>query len=113
MSITRSLFPVAALVLLAVSSAVQAQGAPFPSRPVRVVAPFPPGTPADFVVRFLSERLTAEWKQPVVVENRIGASGNIGAEPFQANSPADAAARVRAESTKWKRVVDQIGLQVD
>ena len=55
-----------------------AQG--FPNKVVRVVVPFPAGGSADFLARVVSEKLAQKWGQPVVVENRVGAGGNIGAE---------------------------------
>ena len=52
----------------------------FPSKPVKIVVPFPPGGGADIIARMISVRLSDKWKQPVIVDNRAGASGNIGAE---------------------------------
>lgn len=67
--------------------AVQAQGA-WPSRPVRIVVPFPPGGSNDVVARPLAERLQQKLGQPVIIENRPGAGGAIGATAVS-QSPAD------------------------
>jgi tripartite-type tricarboxylate transporter receptor subunit TctC len=53
---------------------------PYPVRPIRIIVPFPAGGSADLMPRIFGEKLTAKWGQPVVVDNRPGAAGNIGAE---------------------------------
>jgi len=60
----------------------------FPARPVRVIVPFPPGGGADALARLLGPKLADLWGQQVIVENKPGASGHIGAD-FVAQSPAD------------------------
>src|SRR4051812_49397276 len=52
----------------------------YPARPVRIVVPFPAGGATDTMTRNISQQLSAVWKQPVVVENRGGANGMIGAD---------------------------------
>lgn len=60
----------------------------FPAKPVRVIVPFPPGGGADALARLIGPRLTEIWGQQVIIENRPGASGHIGAD-FVAQSAAD------------------------
>jgi len=59
----------------------------YPSRPVRFILPFPPGGGTDILGRVIAERLSANLGQPVVVENRGGAGGNVGAEAAAHSSP--------------------------
>src|SRR5262245_47322359 len=67
---------VAAVTLAA--AAVHAQD--YPVRPVKIIVPFPAGGTADVMPRVFGEWLSKKWGQPVVIENRTGAAGNIGAE---------------------------------
>src|SRR5262249_37536039 len=66
--------------LLVAPAWAQDPAAAYPSRAIRVIVPFPAGGAADALPRIVGERLAAKWGQPVVVENRVGASGSIGAE---------------------------------
>jgi tripartite-type tricarboxylate transporter receptor subunit TctC len=75
-------------VALTVAPHALAQPDAFPTRTVRIVVPFPPGGLNDLVARTLAQRMSEEWKQPVVVENRAGAGTIIGTEAV-AKSPAD------------------------
>jgi len=59
----------------------------WPSKPVRLLLPFPPGGPTDILGRIVSDRLSAALGQPVVVENRGGAGGNVGAEAAAKSAP--------------------------
>ncbi len=65
------------LLLLLLAGAAGAQG--YPDKPVTMVVPFPAGGSADLIARAVAEHMTASWKQNVLVANRPGASGNIGA----------------------------------
>ena len=60
----------------------------FPQKTVRFIVPFPPGGATDGLARILGERMTEAWQQQVVIDNRAGAGGNIGAE-LAAKAPAD------------------------
>jgi len=60
---------------------------PYPSRPVRFILPFPPGGGTDILGRIIAERLSASLGQPVVIENRGGAGGNVGAEAAARSAP--------------------------
>jgi tripartite-type tricarboxylate transporter receptor subunit TctC len=77
----------AALCAAAVFSA-GAGAQTWPAKPVRMVITFPPGGPSEIVTRLVSERLQVSLKQPFIVENRVGAGGNVGAEAV-AKSPPD------------------------
>jgi tripartite-type tricarboxylate transporter receptor subunit TctC len=76
------------LAALSLAACALAHAQPYPSRPVRIVVPFPPGGPTDIVARLVSQKMTEGLKQPVVVENRAGAGGVLGTE-FVAKAPAD------------------------
>lgn len=74
----------AALLVLVVTSA----SAAYPDKPIRIVVPYPPGGGADITARPIAQKLSELWGVPVVIENRGGASGMIGAQ-MVANAPAD------------------------
>jgi tripartite-type tricarboxylate transporter receptor subunit TctC len=80
----RSLLGAPALMLGAGSGLAQGR---FPTRPVRIVVPYPPGGVSDITARLLAENLTPLWGQPVSVENRAGANGMIGAEVVARSAP--------------------------
>lgn len=77
-----------AMILSIIGLAAPGSAQEYPTRPIRLVVPLPPGGPTDYVARNYAAKLTEMWKQPVVVENRPGASGNIGAQ-LVAKSPGD------------------------
>lgn len=68
-------------------AAMPAYAQSWPTRPVRLVVPFPPGGPADAIGRLLGEKLAEIWGQPVIIENRGGAGGNIGADVVARSAP--------------------------
>ncbi len=83
-------FPKAVIALAAFALAMPAFAADddYPTRTVKIVVPFAPGGSTDVVARILADKLGAEMKQTFIVDNRAGASGNIGADAV-AKSPAD------------------------
>jgi tripartite-type tricarboxylate transporter receptor subunit TctC len=86
MKIARILAACIAAGAIALPGAVAAQG--YPSKPIRIVVPFTAGSATDIMARTIGERLTAAWGQPVIVENKPGAGGTIGANQV-AKSDAD------------------------
>jgi tripartite-type tricarboxylate transporter receptor subunit TctC len=71
---------VAALALLLVSLGAAAAETPFPSRPIRMVIPFPPGGSIDIVARAISQHWSVRLGQPIVIDNRGGAGGSLGTQ---------------------------------
>jgi tripartite-type tricarboxylate transporter receptor subunit TctC len=76
---------VAAFATAAVVETASAQG--FPNRPVRIIVPFPAGGSVDTVARWVGAKMSESLKQPVVVENRAGAGGNVGADTVAKAAP--------------------------
>ncbi len=71
---------------LALASTAHAQ-TQFPTKPVRIIVPSSPGNSSDIMARLIADRLSQKWGQPVVVENRPGADGRIGAEAVAKSAP--------------------------
>lgn len=76
-----------ALALAAVDSATGFAAAPYPSKPIRLIAPSAPGSPPDVVARIVGEQLATAVGQPVVVDNRPGAIGTIGLQRVSKGTP--------------------------
>jgi tripartite-type tricarboxylate transporter receptor subunit TctC len=74
-----------ATTIPAIASAEDA--ASYPSRQIRIVVPFPAGGTADSLPRIIAEKLRQKWSQPIIIDNRSGAGGNIGAEAVAASAP--------------------------
>jgi tripartite-type tricarboxylate transporter receptor subunit TctC len=78
----------ALLAAIAVCIAADASAQQYPAGPIRIVVPFTPGGGTDILARLIAQKLNESWGQPVVVDNRPGASGTLGTA-FVAKSPAD------------------------
>jgi len=76
---------IAAACLLAATTAMAADA--YPTRPVRIIVPFPPGGATDIVARLVAQKLTEVWGQTMVVDNRAGAGGNIGGDIAAKSNP--------------------------
>ena len=83
----------ASVLALSATCAAQAQnpstgaGQAYPVKAIRFVVPFPPGGPLDISARAIGQKLTETWKQPVIIDNRPGAGGNIGADNVAKSAP--------------------------
>jgi tripartite-type tricarboxylate transporter receptor subunit TctC len=97
--------PLAAIVLFFAWAAALAQA--FPSKPVRIVVPFPPGGGADTLTRIMEPKLVAIWGQPVIVENRPGASGHIGADFVAKSVPDGTTLLMSSTASLTEKNVDQ------
>jgi tripartite-type tricarboxylate transporter receptor subunit TctC len=88
----RNVFAVALVsslsALLGLGGTVQAQDANWPSKPIRLIVPFPPGGGSDNIARLVDKAMTESFGQPVIVENRPGAAATLGAQ-FVAKAPPD------------------------
>jgi len=79
----------------------------FPSKPVRIVVPFPPGGGADTLARIMEPKLAAIWSQPIIVENRPGASGHIGADFVARSTPDGTTLLMSSTASLTEKNVDQ------
>ncbi len=99
MNIFNFLLLAASLAGVGGAGVANAQGAPaFPSKVVTLVVPFTPSSGSDIIARIIAPKLAARWGQPVIVDNKPGASGNIGAQ-FVAAAPPDGYTLLMAIST--------------
>ena len=71
---------------------------PYPSRPIKVLVTIPPGGAPDIAARLLAQKMTESMGQPVLVENRTGANGNVAADILAKAPPPSACSRPAADS---------------
>ena len=93
----------ALLALLAAGGAApsvlaQASAGAYPQQPIKIIVPFAAGGPTDVLARAIGVKLTERWGQPVVIDNRVGAGGNIGAELAAKAAPPGKRCRPRTQA---------------
>ena len=88
------------LGLVLALAAVSGHAQPYPSKPIRIVNAFAPGGPADLLARLVAQKLQEAWGQPVIVESKTGAAGNIGME-FVAKAPPTVTRWASARPATW------------
>src|SRR5262245_35224878 len=77
----------AAALTLWAGAAIAEEAASYPSRSIRMIVPFPAGGPSDIVARVIAQKMSEDWGQPVVIENRPGANTLIGAQAAAKAAP--------------------------
>ena len=77
-----------AYVTAVASATAQDQAARYPDRAIKIVVPFPAGGPSDVLARLIANKLSEDFKQPVLIENRVGGNTVVGAQAV-AKAPAD------------------------
>ena len=113
MKLRRSLLcGLAATVLLSTAPLALAQAQPYPTKMIRFVVPYPAGGPLDAIARMLAEKMREGLGQQVIVDNRPGAGGNLGADLVAKAAP-DGYAFLRAETETWRAVVQAANIRAD
>ena len=74
-------------MLASVAAHAQNTAGDYPNRPIRIIATFPPGGPTGIIARVVGQKLAEAWGQPVVIDNRSGAGGNIGTDLAAKSAP--------------------------
>src|ERR1700692_983027 len=83
----RSFYRAAIVLLSALATTSTSAQSPYPTRPIHIIVPFPAGGPSDVLARLIGDRMSVDFQQPVVVENRPGANTVIGAEAAAKAAP--------------------------
>lgn len=100
------------LLVALLAAATHSWAQEYPTKPIRWIIPYPTGGTSDFLARIIGQKLTEVWKQPVLVDNRSGAGGNIGAE-LAAKAPSDGYTMILVASTYTMNPAVYPNLQFD
>src|ERR1700680_10846 len=87
LALLRAVLAALPLLLVAAFCAAPLHAQDYPTKPIRMIVPYPPAGGTDIVARTLAEPLAKELGQPILVDNRGGAAGNIGTDPAAKSSP--------------------------
>src|SRR5215831_13844687 len=96
-----ALIPATLAFVIGAAAPAVAQEVPYPTRSIQLIVPFPPGASTDMIARYLAPKLRETFGQPVVVENRPGAAGSLGAA-YVAKAEPDGHTLLVASSTVTK-----------
>ena len=108
----RGLLAIALFMLgLCATPSVAEEG--YPSRLVKIIVPFPPGSTLDALARIMTEQMAQRWGQPVIIENISGGGGNIGTDRFARSAPDgyQAAQFFVDETALWGKVIRDTGVK--
>ena len=94
----RTCGPIIAFLALSLAAGAAAAQQGYPTKPVRLIVPFPAGGQTDVVARIVAQKLSESFGQPVVVDNRPGAAGSIGVD-IAIKSPADGYTMVQVSTS--------------
>jgi tripartite-type tricarboxylate transporter receptor subunit TctC len=83
----RQAIKILSALAIAVIGVAQSSAQDYPTRPVKIIVPFPAGGPLDLLGRAMGDKLATSLKQPFIIENRVGASGNIGSDAAAKSAP--------------------------
>jgi tripartite-type tricarboxylate transporter receptor subunit TctC len=92
------------MCLFAACPLAQGSAGLYPTRPIRWIVPLPPGGPADLLGCMIGQKLAETWLQPVLVDNRPGAAGNLGVE---------LAAIITSKTARWAEIVTKQDIRAD
>ena len=98
-------------LLLACNGSFPQVNTPYPAKAIRLVVPFGTGSSTDMLARLVGQKIAESWNQPVVIDNRAGAGGNIATD-MVAKAPGDVVDKIRERNTLAGEEVDRISARL-